>query len=70
MRYHNRANKAWLYAARANYALSKRTTVYTTAGFIDNGGQLALSVSSGGTPAANPSGGNQLGAMVGIKHIC
>ncbi|WP_431189867.1 porin [Cupriavidus oxalaticus] len=70
LRYHHSANKAWLYAARANYALSRRTTVYGTAGFIDNGGHLALSVSSGGTPAAPPTaGGNQLGAMLGIKHI-
>lgn len=70
LRFHNSANKAWLYAARASYAFSKRTSVYTTAGFIDNGGQLALSVSSGATPAAIPSaGGNQLGAMVGMKHI-
>ncbi|WP_020203796.1 porin [Cupriavidus sp. WS] len=70
LRYHDSANKAWLYAARANYAFSKRTSVYATAGFIDNGGQLALSVSSGATPAATPgAGGNQLGAMVGIKHI-
>lgn len=70
LRYHNSSNRAWLYAARANYAFSKRTTIYTTAGFIDNGGQLALSVSSGATPAATPTaGGSQLGVTVGIKHI-
>lgn len=69
LRYRHSANKAWLYAARANYAFSKRTTAYATAGFIDNGGQLALSVSSGGTPTAAPAAAaNQLGAMVGIKH--
>lgn len=70
LRYHQSAKKAWLYAARANYAFSKRTTVYTAVGFIDNGGQLAMSVSSGATPAAMPTaGGNQLGVTAGIKHI-
>lgn len=69
LRYHNSANKAWLYAARATYAFSRRTSVYGTAGFIDNRGNLGLSVSSG-SPGSNVApGGNQLGAMLGIKHI-
>lgn len=69
LRYHGSSNKAWLYAARATYAFSKRSSVYATAGFIDNGGQLALSVSNG-QPGANPApGASQLGAMLGIKHI-
>nr|ART35763.1 B224 [uncultured bacterium] len=46
-----------------------RTSVYGTAGFIDNRGNLGLSVSSG-SPGSNAApGGNQLGAMLGIKHI-
>ncbi|MFJ1258270.1 porin [Cupriavidus sp. CuC1] len=69
LKYHNSDNKAWLYALRGTYTFSKRTSVYATAGFIDNGGQLALSVSSG-APGSNPApGNNQLGAMIGIKHI-
>lgn len=69
LRYHDSSNKAWLYAARATYAFSKRSSVYATAGFINNGGQLALSVSNG-QPGANPApGASQLGAMVGIKHV-
>ncbi|AOY95316.1 hypothetical protein BKK79_26430 [Cupriavidus sp. USMAA2-4] len=69
LKYHNSANKAWLYAIRGTYAFSKRTSVYATAGFIDNGGQLAQSV-SGGAAGSNPAPGvNQLGAMIGIKHV-
>ncbi|MFC4520212.1 porin [Cupriavidus pinatubonensis] len=69
LKYHNSANKVWLYALRGTYAFSKRTSVYATAGFIDNGGQLAQSV-SGGAPGSNPApGGNQFGTMIGIKHI-
>ncbi|XQU76610.1 Porin [Cupriavidus sp. H18C2] len=67
-RYHNSANKAWLYAVRGTYNFSKRTAVYATAGFIDNGGQLAQSVSSNPGASASP-GGTQLGAMLGVKHI-
>ncbi|WER50963.1 porin [Cupriavidus sp. WKF15] len=67
-RYHNSSNKSWLYAMRAMYAFSKRTSVYATAGFIDNGGKLTTSVSS--SPASNTvPGGTQLGAMLGIKQV-
>lgn len=69
LRYHNSANKAWLGAVRASYALSKRSSVYATVGYIDNGGNLALSISGAATGAAPAAGGNQLGAMVGIKHV-
>lgn len=71
LRFHHSANKAWLAALRGTYALSRRTSAYVTTGFIDNRGQLALSVSSGsaaGTSAPAP-GGNQLGAMIGVKHV-
>ncbi|MCY1250110.1 hypothetical protein D9M72_637100 [compost metagenome] len=51
------------------YSFSKRTSVYATAGFINNGGQLAMSV-SGGSPGSNPRPGeNQWGSMIGIKHV-
>nr|WP_315592436.1 porin [uncultured Cupriavidus sp.] len=68
--FRNSANKAWLAAVRGTYAFSKRTSAYVTGGFIDNRGQSALSVSSGGsagttTPAP---GSNQFGAMLGVKH--
>lgn len=69
LRVRNSANKAWLGAVRASYALSKRSSVYATAGYIDNRGTLALSVDSAATGAAPAAAGNQLGTMVGIKHV-
>jgi len=69
--FNHSANKAWLAALRGTYAFSKRTSAYLTTGFIDNRGQLAMSVSSGsaaGTSTPAP-GGNQFGAMLGIKHV-
>lgn len=65
----NSANKAFLYALRGSYAFSKRTSAYITAGYIENRGDLALSVSSGAGGSAPPSGGNQFGTMVGLKHV-
>jgi predicted porin len=69
LRFHNSADKAWMFAGRATYAFTKRTSVYGTAGYIDNRGNLALSVSSGQAGTNTTPGGNQLGAMVGVKHI-
>lgn len=69
LKYRNSADKAWLGAVRASYALSKRSSVYATVGYIENGGNLALSVSSAATGASPAAGGNQLGAMVGVKHV-
>lgn len=69
LRYHNSDNKAWLYAARGTYAFSKRTSAYLTAGYINNYGNLAVSVSGGATGSNPAPGGNQLGTMVGVKHI-
>ncbi|QQX86037.1 porin [Cupriavidus necator] len=69
LKYRGSDNKAVLYALRGMYNLSKRTAVYATAGYIDNSGQLALSVSSGATGSNPVPGGSQLGAMVGVKHI-
>ncbi|CAB3745749.1 porin [Paraburkholderia humisilvae] len=66
--YRHSDDSAWLGAVRASYALSKRTTVYATAGYISNGGTLALSVDSAATGGAPAPGGNQLGTMLGIKH--
>ncbi|MEM5428765.1 porin [Cupriavidus oxalaticus] len=69
LKYHSSSNKAPLFALRGTYNFSKRTSVYATGGYINNGGQLALSV-SGGAPGSNPPpGSSQFGAMVGVKHI-
>ena len=69
LNYQNSDNKAMLYAIRGMYNFSKRTAVYATAGYINNDGTLAMSV-SGAQAGANPKpGGQQIGAMVGIKHV-
>lgn len=57
-----------LYAVRALYKFSKRTTVYGQLGHIRNQSLAAVSV-SGGAPGSNPAaGGKQTGTMVGINH--
>ncbi|MCY1339774.1 Gram-negative porin [compost metagenome] len=67
--YRHSDNRAWLGAVRGTYSFSKRTSIYLTAGYIDNGGQLNLSV-SGGAAGGNPvAGGNQFGVTAGIKQI-
>jgi predicted porin len=66
--YENSRNKATLAAVRATYHLSKRTAVYGTVGHISNGGNLALSVSSGAVGISPRPGGSQNGVMVGVRH--
>lgn len=69
LKYHGSDNKALLGALRGTYNFSKRTSVYATAGYINNDGQLAMSV-SGGAPGSNPKpGASQFGGMLGIKHV-
>jgi predicted porin len=70
LEYRHSEDKAWVGVVRGTYLLSKRTSVYLMAGYIDNGGQLNLSVSGGSTGPSNPvAGGNQLGVTVGLKQI-
>uniref|UniRef100_UPI003F49315C porin n=1 Tax=Cupriavidus yeoncheonensis TaxID=1462994 RepID=UPI003F49315C len=69
MRFSDSSNKAWLGALRGTYSFSKRSSAYATVGYIDNRGQLAMSVSNGASGSSPAPGGNQLGAMLGIKHI-
>ncbi|WP_408356874.1 porin [Paraburkholderia phytofirmans] len=67
--YRHSDDKAWLGAVRATYLLSKRTSVYLTAGYVENSGQLNISVSAG-APGGNPvAGGNQFGVTAGIKQV-
>ncbi len=62
------ANDASLVAIGANYALSKRTTIYSTASRISNDGASGLVV--GATPiAAAAIGKKSTGAEVGIRHV-
>jgi predicted porin len=67
--YHHSDDSAFLGVVRATYSFSKRTSVYATAGYIDNGGNLALSVDAAATGAAPVPGGTQFGTMLGIKHM-
>jgi predicted porin len=61
--------KSTLAAARATYAISKRTAVYGLAGFIDNNAGANLSVSGGQALSALPYGVNQAGVMAGMRHL-
>jgi predicted porin len=56
---------ATLLIGRVSYFLSKRTTVYTSVGYMFNSAQAAYAVASAGTVAA---GVNQLGVMAGIQQ--
>jgi predicted porin len=61
-------DRAWLVAARATYALSRRTALYVTAGVVSNEGRLALSVSAG-AGGSNPNpGSSQTGVTAGMRH--
>lgn len=57
-----------LFALRATYGLSKRTFLYGTVGYINNGDNVAVSVDGAQSGATPPAGGNQTGVMVGIRH--
>ncbi|MEW9586179.1 porin [Paraburkholderia sp. DGU8] len=54
-----------LLVARANYLLSKRTTLYTSVGYMFNSALAANPVAAGGTVGA---GLDQLGVMVGLQQ--
>ena len=59
------SNDVTLSVARLTYNLSKRTAVYTSMGYIKNGGTSAIAVDAGGTVGV---GKNQFGLMTGIRH--
>lgn len=65
-----RANaNARTFVARANYALSKRTSVYALVGRVLNDSKAAYSISGGEIASSAPTaGGSQSGVMVGIRH--
>jgi predicted porin len=68
LKFKDSANQADLAVLRANYALSKRTSVYAAVGHIDNDGTLAVSVSGGGPGTAPPAGQAQNGLAAGVRH--
>jgi len=66
--YAGSADRAWLVAARATYALSRRTALYATAGAVSNEGSLALSVSAGAGGSNPQAGVGQTGVTAGMRH--
>lgn len=54
-----------LLIGRANYLLSKKTTLYTSVGYMFNSAQAANAVASAGSVA---TGLNQLGVMIGMQN--
>jgi predicted porin len=54
-----------LLVARANYFISKRTTLYASLGYMMNSALAANAVAAAGTV---PAGANQFGAMMGIQQ--
>ncbi|HYD61547.1 MAG TPA: porin [Noviherbaspirillum sp.] len=55
---------------RANYALSKRTSLYGLIGHVNNQGTASYSVSvSSISPASPAAGAGQTGLMIGMRHV-
>ncbi|PIF39169.1 putative porin [Delftia sp. 60] len=68
LRFRRSDDGARLFALRAQYSLSKRTTLYATAGHLSNEGALALSVSNAAPGAAPAPGRSQNGFAAGVRH--
>jgi predicted porin len=66
--YQGSADQAWLVAARATYALSRRSALYVTVGSVSNEGKLALSVSAGAAGSNPKAGAGQSGITAGLRH--
>ena len=66
------SSKSMLYVARVKYALSKRTSVYASAAYVNNSGvaNSTANSASGGTPQdfAVAGGVNQTAVMAGLRH--
>lgn len=62
----NSSNDAMSYAVTTEYSLSKRSTLFLNASYMDNKAASALSVVIGGTGYA---GVNQTGVVAGVRHI-
>ena len=62
------SQKGWDYVARVKYNLSKRTSVYASAAYMDNDDATNLAASSG-TAGINPNPGqSQTAVMAGLRH--
>lgn len=68
LKYKNSPNKADLLNLRARYVLTKDTTLYFTAAFMDNHGTLALPATAS-TPAPTPlAGASQTSVIAGVLY--
>ncbi|MGY8526194.1 porin [Paracidovorax citrulli] len=68
--FRNTGSDPWLFVGHARYAFSKRTEAYLSVGYALNRGEANLGVASGvGGFGYAPPGTNQLGTVVGIRHI-
>jgi predicted porin len=61
--------RATLTTLRATYHLSKATAVYVKSAYLWNSARASFSISVGGGGTTPPHGVDQLGAMVGIRHL-
>jgi predicted porin len=61
--------RATLTTVRASYHLSKATAVYVKSAYLWNSARASFSISVGGGDTTPPHGVDQLGAMVGIRHL-
>ncbi|KWW39303.1 putative porin [Cupriavidus metallidurans] len=69
----SRSGNPWQFVMVADYALSKRTDLYTVASYVLNKGKSSLGVNGfnsqlGTTSEAVQPGANQFGAVVGVRH--
>jgi predicted porin len=62
------ANKSMLYAAGAQYLLSKRTMLYAQVGVVDNKGAMNTTLAANAAPSLSPPQGTTVGVNVGIRH--
>lgn len=68
IRYEDSSNKALTLVLRGVYSFSKRTALYVTADYINNGGTLAFSATNASPAVAPPPGGSQVSVIAGIRH--
>lgn len=68
LNYKDSADKADVLGLRGQYALSKRTALYITADYINNGGALAVGATTNAPAVAPLPGGTQLSLITGFRH--
>lgn len=68
--FNNPGNNPWIFSLNADYALSKRSRPYNSLGYVKNKGTSNLGFYDSGKSFGNTNPGqNQLGVVVGMRHI-